>query len=186
MSTATHGPLVRKLVIAVLAMFGFAFALVPLYDVFCQITGINGKTSTVAANADRAVVDTKRQIKVEFLANPSPQMPWSFAPQVTSIMVHPGEVKRINYQAQNPTSQWMVGQAIPSVSPGQAALYFNKLECFCFNRQELQAGEQRLMPLQFYIDPALPGDIHTITLSYSLFDVTQSSPAAAGQPVVGK
>lgn len=183
MTAPDHKPLIRKLVLTTALMFGFGFALVPLYDVFCEITGLNGKTSTVAANADKAITDTKRVITVEFLAKPDPKMPWLFKPEMRQIQVHPGEIKVVHYEAINPTGALMVAQAVPSVAPGQAALYFNKMECFCFERQTLQAGEKVMMPLQFYVDPALPEQFSTITLSYTMYDVTQHSPAAAGAAV---
>ncbi len=183
MQAPDHLPLLRKLVIITVLMFGFGFALVPLYDVFCDLTGLNGKTSTMAATADRAVTDQQRTITIEFLAKPDPKMPWRFEPEVRQIQVHPGEIKLVHYAAENPTSTLMVAQAVPSVSPGQAALYFNKMECFCFQRQTLKAGEKLMMPLQFYVDPALPAQFSTITLSYTMYDVTQHSPAATGAAV---
>jgi cytochrome c oxidase assembly protein subunit 11 len=172
-----HLPLIKRLLLATALMFGFGFALVPLYDVFCDLTGINGKTSTMAATADKAVVDAKRTITIEFLARPNADMPWLFAPQTQKMTVHPGEIKLVYYEAKNPTAGTMTGQAVPSVSPGQAALYFNKMECFCFNQQVLTAGQKLLMPLQFYVDPALPEQFSTITLSYTLYDMTKHAPA---------
>jgi len=168
-----HKPLIKRLVIITLGMFGFGFALVPLYDVFCEVTGINGKTRTEAVNADRAVLDEQREVTIEFLARPNADMPWLFQPQIQRIKVHPGEIKLVYYEAQNQTGHTMVGQAVPSVSPGQAALFFNKMECFCFNQQKLVAGEKLLMPLQFYVDPDLPPQFSTITLSYTLYDMTK-------------
>jgi cytochrome c oxidase assembly protein subunit 11 len=183
MKALDHKPLFRKLLVVTALMFGFGYALVPLYDVFCEITGLNGKTSNVAASADKAVADTKRMITIEFLAKPDPKMPWLFQPEMRQIQVHPGEIKVVHYEAENPTASLMVAQAVPSVAPGQAALYFNKMECFCFQRQTLKAGEKILMPLQFYVDPALPERFSTITLSYTMYDVTQHSPAAQGAAV---
>ena len=167
-----HMPLTLKLVVAALAMFGFGFALVPLYDVFCEITGLNGKTAATAATTDAAQVDTSREIVIEFIARPNKQMPWVFQPEVSRMTVHPGEIHIMNYVAQNPTGRMIVGQAVPSVSPGQAALYCHKIECFCFTQQQLAGGKDMLMPLQFYVDPALPRQFSTITLSYTLYDVT--------------
>ncbi len=169
-----HKPLTFKLAVIALAMFGFGFALVPLYDVFCDLTGLNGKTAATAATAEAARVDTSREIIIEFIARPNQQMPWLFKPEVTRMTVHPGEIHIMNYIAQNPTSRMIVGQAVPSVSPGQAALYFHKIECFCFTQQQLAGGKDMLMPLQFYVDPALPKQFSTITLSYTLYDVTSA------------
>lgn len=170
-----HKPLIKRLLVITAAMFGFGYALVPLYDVFCDLTGINGKTSSMAATADKAVVDLKREITVEFLARPNADMPWLFKPQTQKIKVHPGEIKLVYYEAENITAATMTGQAVPSVAPGQAALYLNKMECFCFNQQVLTAGQKLLMPLQFYVDPALPEQFSTITLSYTLYDMTKHS-----------
>lgn len=177
MAQVNHGPLLRKLALVVLVMFGFAFALVPLYDVFCRITGLNGKTAIQPATAERAVIDSKRTIQIEFLAHADTQMPWQFSGETARLSVRPGEMKLVNYRVFNPTDRTMIGQAVPSVSPGPAAAYLKKVECFCFNRQELQAGESKLMPLKFYVAPDLPDNINTITLSYSLYDITQSTPA---------
>lgn len=176
MTTINHKPLIIRLLLGVAAMFGFGFALVPLYDVFCDITGINGKTRNEAATAERAQLDADRTITVQFLARPEGKMPWLFEPEMRQIEVHPGEIKLVHYRAENPTGRSMVAQAVPSVSPGPAALYFNKMECFCFNQQRLDGGAGLAMPLRFYVDPALPADIHTITLSYTLYDVTQRDP----------
>ena len=167
-----HQPLTVKLAVIALAMFGFGFALVPLYDVFCDLTGLNGKTATTAATADAAQIDISREVVIEFIARPNKQMPWIFEPEVRRMTVHPGEIHIMNYLAENPTGRFIVGQAVPSVSPGQAALYFHKIECFCFTQQKLDAGKNMLMPLQFYVAPALPSQFSTITLSYTLYDVT--------------
>lgn len=162
---------VIALVFAAVAMFGFAFLLVPLYDVFCDITGINGKTATAPTTASDKV-DRSRTVTVEFVAYINPDMKWQFTPQVAQIDVHPGETTIIKYDAKNLNSQSSIGQAVPSVSPGIAAQYFNKIECFCFNHQPLAAGEQAELPLVFYVDPDLPRDIKILTLAYTLYDVT--------------
>jgi cytochrome c oxidase assembly protein subunit 11 len=167
----SHKVLVRNLVLICLAMFAFGFALVPLYDVLCNITGINGKTKNTAAAASTSI-DTSRQIKVEFLANRDPGMPWAFVPKMDSVELNPGQIKIVNFYVENPTDQAMVARAVPSVSPGEAALYFKKIECFCFTEQPLGAHESKLMPVQFYIDPKLPSHFTTITLSYRLYDST--------------
>jgi len=180
-----HQRLTVKLSIAALAMFGFGYALVPLYDVFCDITGLNGKTSTEAASAEAAVVDSQREVLVEFIARPNKNMPWVFEPVVTRLRVHPGEIHQVNYLARNETALPMVAQAVPSVSPGQAALYFNKIECFCFNQQALAAGQEMLMPLQFYVDPALPSQFSTITLSYTLYQVQGAETTVPAGTVTG-
>lgn len=173
--------LVIKLLGATVAMFGFGFALVPIYDIMCDALGINGKTNSEAVEAPTALTaDISRTIKVEFIAHINPNMPWDFKPQVSSMEVHPGEVIQTAYLAQNRASHTIVGQAVPSVSPGLGASYFNKVECFCFNKQPLDGNSQTEMPLIFYIERDIPESIHTLTLSYTLYDITdKSDPSTA-------
>lgn len=163
--------LITTLILVVVGMFGFGFALVPLYEVFCDITGINGKTSGEVAAVSRTV-DEQRVVTVEFIARVQGDMPWEFKPMVNRLKVHPGESRQVAFYAKNLSGDATVGQAIPSVSPGQGALYFSKVECFCFNQQPLEAGEEAELGLMFYLDPALPPDIHTVTLSYTLYNIT--------------
>jgi cytochrome c oxidase assembly protein subunit 11 len=164
--------ILRKLVIVALLMFGFGWALVPLYRKICEITGINIVTSR-DTNAERAArntqVDTTRTVTVEFDANK--QGPWRFKPHVNHVQAHPGELVHVTYDLTNLESRPMAGQAIPSYAPMQAAAHFQKLECFCFQQQTLAAGETRQFPVVFFIDPALPADVKTITLSYTFFEV---------------
>ncbi|GAB5381803.1 MAG: cytochrome c oxidase assembly protein [Aliiglaciecola sp.] len=174
-----NGKLVIKLVAIVFGMFGFAFALVPLYEVFCEITGINGKTSDTAAVYEAVEVDRSRVITVEFITRTNTGMPWEFTAQTRKIEVYPGEMNQVDFYVKNSTAKDYVAQAIPSVSPGTAALYVNKTECFCFNHQPLKAGEEALMPMKFYIDPQLPKDIKFFTLQYTLYDVTASAQVVA-------
>ncbi|RTZ18051.1 cytochrome c oxidase assembly protein [Vibrio aquaticus] len=172
----SHNKLTLKLCVAVLAMFGFGFALVPLYDVMCDALGINGKTNSESALQPQGMVpDTSRLIRVEFMAHNNQGIPWSFTPAQMSMDVHPGEVIQTAYFAQNLSSKAIVGQAVPSVSPGLGATYFNKIECFCFNQQPLNAQAQAEMPLIFYIEPDIPESIHTLTLSYTLYDITEKA-----------
>jgi len=166
-----------KMVLVVVGMFGFGYLLVPLYDVFCEITGLNGKTGVLdeATVAARYEPDKSRTVTVQFIANNNSSMPWEVAPQVLSMDVHPGEVYATNFVARNPTASEMVGQAVPSVAPGVAGRYFNKTECFCFDRQPLAPGETREMPLRFIVSPALPDTVGTVTLAYTFFDVTDQA-----------
>ncbi|EIO5873593.1 cytochrome c oxidase assembly protein [Vibrio parahaemolyticus] len=167
---SSHKKLTIKLVLATFAMFGFGFALVPLYDVMCDALGINGKTSDVAAIQPTGMQpDLSRTIRVEFMAHVNPDMPWEFKPKVISMNVHPGEVVQTEYLAFNESGQRLVGQAVPSVSPGNGATYFTKIECFCFTQQPLDGKQHAQMPLIFYIEPDLPDSIHTLTLSYTLY-----------------
>ena len=170
---------VTKLVIVAVAMFAFVFVvMVPLYDVLCDALGINGKTSGQAYTAVQAGVDESREITVQFIATNNAGMPWEFRPTQTIMKVHPGASNETVFHARNPMTEAMVAQAIPSVSPSRAAEYFHKTECFCFNQQPLDGRTAAEMPLQFIIDRDLPSDISTITLSYTLFDVTSMARGA--------
>jgi cytochrome c oxidase assembly protein subunit 11 len=164
--------LIAKLFGVVVGMFVFAvWIMPPLYDVFCEVTGLNGKTGD-KYEAVEIQVDTSRTVKVQFVATNNEGMPWSFEPMRDSVEVHPGQEMEIRYLARNPTDSDMVGQAIPSVVPFKAAEYFHKTECFCFNQQPLPGGESAELPLRFIVDQDIPKQVHTITLSYTLFDVT--------------
>ena len=167
-----NNKMVIKLVFIVVGMFGFGFALVPLYDVFCDITGINGKTENTAATYSGAAIDESRLVTVEFITRTNTGMPWEFRAETKKVKLHPGELSTVEFYVRNPASKDIVAQAIPSVSPGQAALYLNKTECFCFNQQPLSAGKEARMPMQFYVDPQLPEDITYFTVQYTLYDVT--------------
>lgn len=153
-------------------MFLFAvFVLPPIYDVFCEITGLGGKTGGRYVVED-AGVDASRTVKVQFLATNNGSMPWAFSPMQYEVEVNPGQPTEIRYFARNSTRRDMVAQAIPSVSPMNAAEYFHKTECFCFNQQPLEAGGEAELPLVFIVDRDLPQSVTTITLSYTLFDIT--------------
>jgi cytochrome c oxidase assembly protein subunit 11 len=155
-------------------MFGFGFALVPLYDVFCDITGLNGKTGRVEVSSiDASQVDTSRTIEVRFLASTNAGLPWSFEPVVKMMEVHPGQLYEAMYRVRSTAGTPTIGQAIPSVSPGLAAGHFNKTECFCFTQQELAGFESKEMPLRFVIGNAISENIEQITLSYTFFKVEQ-------------
>jgi cytochrome c oxidase assembly protein subunit 11 len=172
-----------KLCVIALGMFGFGYALVPLYIAICEMTGINvlalsdklipGVTSSQTANTQ---IDTSRTITVEFDANA--RGPWDFKPAVRSLQVRPGELTTVMYEFQNIQNRTMAAQAIPSYAPRQASPHFNKLECFCFNQYTLSPGEKKQWPVAFVIDPKLPKDVTTITLSYTFFEVGGKTPAA--------
>ena len=168
----SNSRVIKRLVLVVFSMFGFGFALVPLYDVFCDITGLNGKTNDIAVAYADDGIDTSRTIKVQFITRMAKGIPWQFEPVVNEISVHPGEMKFVNFYAKNKSQQDIIGQAVPSVSPGLAAGYFQKIECFCFTQQPLKGGEEVEMGLQFYVDLDLPADINTLTLSYTLYDIS--------------
>lgn len=170
--------LINSVAVAVM-MFAFVFVvMVPLYDVLCEALGINGKTSAQAYTAVPAQVDESRTVTVQFIASNNEGMPWEFGPSTTMMKVNPGAVNGTVFLARNPMPEAMVGQAIPSVSPARAAQYFHKTECFCFNQQPLEGETAAELPLQFIVDQDLPSDIKTITLSYTIFDVTDMVSAA--------
>lgn len=174
--------LLRKLVVVAVLMFGFGWALVPLYRKICEVTGINVVTTRnpeAKQAARNTQVDTSRKLVIEFDANR--QGPWQFRPEVGHVEVHPGELVTVNYDLVNLESRPMAGQAIPSFAPMQAARYFQKLECFCFQQQQLAAGETRRFPVVFFVDPELPRDVKTITLSYTFFEVAGAVPDSQAQ-----
>jgi cytochrome c oxidase assembly protein subunit 11 len=155
-----------------IAMFGFGYLMVPIYNVFCDLTGLNGKTGSITVEQVQAAeIDDNRLVKVEFISSLNQEAKWEFEPSVKSMMVNPGKAYTTSYLAVNQEDIEMVGQAIPSVAPSKAANYFNKTECFCFNQQIFAANEEKQMPLTFVVDPGLPEDINTVTLSYTFFDV---------------
>ena len=173
MALSANAKTTAKLLTLAVSMLGFAlFIMPPLYDAFCEITGLNGKTGD-RYEAVPAAVDTERMVKVQFVASNNENMPWEFTPGVVEMKVHPGEAVDTVFHARNPTGRDMVGQAIPSLVPFKAANYFHKTECFCFNQQALAAGETAELGLRFIVDPDLPSGVNTITLSYTLFDVTE-------------
>ena len=152
------------------AMFGFGYAMVPLYDVFCDAVGLNGKTGEISvAEASRSEKDATRIITVQFDTNVNSELRWRFGADAREMQVHPGEINEAFFFAENLTGHSITGQAVPSVAPFQASVYFNKTECFCFTRQTLGPHERREMPVRFIIDPALPDKIRFLTLSYTFF-----------------
>jgi cytochrome c oxidase assembly protein subunit 11 len=160
--------LLLKLATIVVAMFGFGYMLVPFYERICQVTGL--RELTRADEVANTQVDTTRAVRIEFDSNVR-QLAWTFRPLQPILDVHPGEVRQAMFEVVNTTDHAVTGQAIPSYGPALAAQYFRKLECFCFARQTLQAGERREMPVVFVVDPSLPKDVPTITLSYTFFEV---------------
>lgn len=161
--------LFARLSIVAVAMFGFGYAMVPFYDQICQALGINSLVARDEAPANTQV-DRSRTVTIEFDANVH-AMPWRFQPAVRHLAVHPGELVHVEYEIANVRSSPVTGQAVPSYGPALAGRFFRKLECFCFTQQTLAGGETRRMPVTFVVDPALPGEISTITLSYTFFEV---------------
>jgi len=179
MTTHATGKLIAKLSVGAVVMFLFAmFVMPPLYNVFCEVTGLGGKTGGRYVATD-ATIDESRTVRVQFVATNNGEMPWEFGPTVHEVRVHPGEPTPVTFFARNPTDMDMVAQAVPSVSPANAARHFLKTECFCFNQQPLAAGEETEMPVVFIVDKDLPRAVKTITLSYTLFDITGRSENVA-------
>lgn len=188
---ADNRRMLGRLVVIAALMFGFGYALVPMYRAICDALGINvlsladqnrrdgdwfGGKRTAAAQAANTQVDRTRTVTIEFDANA--RGPWHFKPALRSLQVHPGEMATVMYEFRNVQDRTMAAQAIPSYAPMQAGAHFNKLECFCFNEYKLAPGEMRQWPVVFVVDPKLPRDVTTITLSYTFFEVGGKVPAA--------
>lgn len=182
MSKNANNRLALKLGGLAVAMFGFGYALVPLYNVFCDITGLNGKTGRInASDVREGSIASDRLVTVEFDSNINPELPWDFKPLQKRMRVRPGEMGEAMFVARNRTDHSVVGQAVPSVAPSQASIYFNKTECFCFTQQTLAGNERMEMPVRFVIDPALPEDIEVLTLSYTFFKAPDQKAVSSAQ-----
>jgi len=167
-----------KLLIVTVVMFGFGYALVPLYKKICEVTGVNQveKPSTSPVNTQ---IDASRVVSLEFDANVRSDLPWTFRPLQAGMSVHPGQMVQVMYEVRNASDRAITGQAIPSYGPQVAGQYFRKLDCFCFAKQTFAPGEVRQMPVVFVIEPGLPRDVTTVTLSYTFFNVEGAAPTAA-------
>lgn len=180
-------------VMVVLGMFGFGFALVPLYNVFCDAFGFNGRITAIESGsyqassmAERALhkgIDKSRKISLQFMVTDNHALDLEFRPLITQVSVNPGEVKEVAYYVKNLTDKEMVLQAIPSVSPGTAVKYLAKIECFCFSKQVLKPGEAKTMPLKFVVDSGIPKNIPVLTLSYRFIDLKPAANASDDQSV---
>ena len=166
---SNNGPLVRRLLLLVAGAFAFAFALVPLYNVLCAATGFNGKTAGPTPIRDGFGIGGLAA--VEFTGTVMPGLPWDMRPLTVDLDVHPGELQQVAYLVRNTSDREIIGQAVPSVTPGKAAQYFDKIECFCFSQQTLGPGESREMPLAFIVKSGVDRDIAHITLSYAFFGI---------------
>jgi cytochrome c oxidase assembly protein subunit 11 len=167
-----HRSLVGQLLIMTVAMFGFGFLLVPLYDVFCAITGFGGRTNAEAVVVKEAP-DLTREIRIEFVTTVNSYAQFEFTADLDSMTVSPGKMYYATFTAKNLAGEHKVAQAVPSVAPSSAAEHFTKIECFCFTSQEFAANEERAMPLQFIVNPELPDYVDTITLQYTFFDTAR-------------
>ncbi|CAM4213185.1 cytochrome c oxidase assembly protein [Pseudoalteromonas ostreae] len=167
----SHAPLFKRLVLICLGMFAFAFALVPLYDVFCDVTGLNGKPSLEQAKQS-SIVNEAREIDISFTTHAQSGAPFEVQSHEYSVVVKPGAMREVLFRAKNTSNEDKVMQAVPSVSPGKAAKYLHKMACFCFDQQPLKAGEEVEFKLLFYVDTQLPEDVEELTLSYTVFDIS--------------
>lgn len=195
-SAISHGKLVGKLSVVVFAMFGFGFALVPMYDMICDAFGLNGRFVEIEQGtfgAEQGQIkgrqlatrrDTNRTITVQFTATLNQSMAWEFEPLTRSMELHPGEIKQVKYLAHNKTGKKVVAQAVPSVAPGQATKYFTKMECFCFDQQTFEPGETKEMQLVFVVDPDLPRNVNTITLGYTFFDTDRKAGLESDEKII--
>lgn len=165
-----------KLALLAVAMFGFGYVLVPIYSVFCDVTGLNGKTGTITeAEAEKSTVDQNREVTIQFDTNVHGDLPWTFKAGQYTVDVHPGKLTDVYFVVENNSDRQIVGQAIPSLAPGEAALYFSKSECFCFSQQTLAPRERKEMLVRFVVDPKLPKKISLLTLSYTFFTAPGSN-----------
>lgn len=167
--------MLKKLFIFTIVMFGFGYALVPFYDKFCEVTGINNLLQPDVLTKETQV-DTSRWITVELDAN-TRGLPWQFRPLQSSVRIHPGEPVDVMYEIRNDSDREINGQAIPSYSPRSLEKYLRKFECFCFTKQVLKPNEVRQMPVQFIIEPGIPADINTVTISYTFFELPSGAKA---------
>ena len=163
---------IKTLSFAVLGMFTFSFALVPLYNVFCEVTGLNGKIELRATNDKNIEIDNGRDISLQFVSHNNEEMPWTFKPSEDTIKIQTGKYHTATSYVKNKTKKKKVAQAIPSVAPSKEDAHLKKLECFCFEQQELAPGEEALLPVRLIFDDKLPNSINSVVLSYTIFDVT--------------
>tara|TARA_Y100001935_G_scaffold60041_1_gene50264 strand:- start:2137 stop:2697 length:561 start_codon:yes stop_codon:yes gene_type:complete len=161
-----------KLIIAVPLMFAFGFALVPLYDVFCEVTGLNGKVFQ-SEHSEELVREDGRQLSLQFISTNNENMPWTFEPSEQVMDIQTGKYHTATFYVKNTTNKTMTAQAVPSVAPSNAAEHLKKLECFCFEQQELKPGEEALLPVKLLVSDDLPSNIKNIILSYTIFDITE-------------
>lgn len=168
-----------RLLALAIAMFGFGYLLVPLYNAFCEVTGFGGKTENSAATDVVVMADESREVNLEFVTTVNQYAPWEFHASVDTMTIHPGGIYEATFVARNLTDKHKVAQAVPSVAPQQATSHFRKLECFCFTTQEFAPGEEKEMPVRFIVDSELPEYIDTITLSYTFFDIATLTDESA-------
>lgn len=164
--------LVLRLLLLTVASFVFGWALVPLYDVFCKVTGVGNAEARAGRSVVREAIDPKREVSIEFIGNPASVGSFEFRPRLASMRIHPGKLYDAQFYARNLTSMPARAQAVPSISPGTAAKYFHKTECFCFSPQKFNAAEGRDLAVRFIVDPQLPATVDKLTLAYTFYDTT--------------
>ena len=172
---ASNRPLAGKLCLIVIGMFGFGFALVPIYNVFCDLTGLNGKVAIEAATKTDYEIDPSREITLEFITAVNESTPLAFGAEIAKMKIIPGQSYTAKFWARNLKEESMTARAVPSVAPGLANQYLKKTECFCFSEQAFGPGEQKIMPVRFVIDPDLPDEYKTVTLAYTFFDISENT-----------
>jgi len=177
MATVVNVRTLGKLIVVTLVMFGFGFAMVPFYYKICEVMGLNSGDEQVLVKNSQ--VDTSRWVNIEFDANANQNLAWQFRPLQRTLKVHPGQLVQVEYEVVNISSAAIVGQAVPSYGPARAGQYFKKIECFCFKPQTMAAGEKRRMPVMFVLDPLIEKDLHTVTLSYTFFNLDEK-PTSGG------
>jgi len=166
---SSNNRMLKKLIVVAVCMFGFGYAMVPFYYRICQVTGINaGDEQALAENTQ---IDKGRWITLQFDANTNPSMPWHFRPLQNSLKIHPGQLVQAEFEVENMSGSKITGQAIPSYGPALAGRYVKKIECFCFSQQSLMGGEKKQLPVMLVLDPRIPKDVNTVTLSYTFFKV---------------
>jgi len=172
---AANRVLLVKLIVVAIGMFGFGFALAPFYNKLCEAVGLNRIQAADAVPANTQI-DQTRLVTLQFDANLRNDLPWTFEPLTKSVQVHPGELVHVLYQVKNSSDRPVLGQAVPSYGPQLAARYVKKLDCFCFTQQAFKPYETRQMPVVFVIEPGLPADVNTVTLSYTFFKIEGAEP----------
>lgn len=167
-----------------IAMFGFGYALVPLYNMICEAVGLNSRGIMQVDAASLPSVDATRTVTVEFVTTVNNSAPWEFRPVITRLQLHPGELVTAEFVARNTSDRPAVAQAIPNVAPMDATKHLKKTECFCFEQQKFGPGEEKRMPVRFVLDPELPKFVDTVTLSYTMFDITQTAAVSGAAGTV--
>lgn len=170
--TGRNGRIIGVIILVVVVMFGFGFAIVPLYNVFCEVTGLSGKVRTEAVTEKNLAVDETREITMEFVTALNKDTPMKFRAETPKLKIHPGQYYTVKFHAENLTDHAITARAIPSVAPGEATKYLEKVECFCFTEQTFEPHQHKVLPVRFVIETGLPQEMKDVTLSYTFFDIS--------------